>query len=109
MEVLESQSATSRNCLEQKLLRGIIFRRAWAQVGDILWTTERDMAGACVSVRRGVAWNRTGLWPTVGDSRETRLRAWTGSEPQGLDVIIQQLDVFPGCVPYLLPTANGKV
>lgn len=71
MEVLELQSANSRNCLEQKLLRGIIFRRAWAQVGDILWTTERDGAGACVSVSRGVAWTRSGLWPTVDDSRET--------------------------------------
>lgn len=108
MEVLELPSATSRNCLEQKSLRGIIFRRAWAQVGDILRTKERDGAGACVSVRRGVARNRGGLWPTVGDPRETRLRAWTASEPQRLEVIIKKLDVFHGCVPCLLPTADSK-
>lgn len=69
MEVLELQSATRRNCLEQKMPRGVAWRRAWAQAGDSQGGTQ-EKGGARVSVRRG----GVGCGPGEGDPRD-RLRA----------------------------------
>lgn len=51
-----------RNCLEQKMPRGVAWRRAWAQAGDSQGGTQ-EKGGARVSVRRG----GVGCGPGEGD------------------------------------------